>query len=301
MSSFLEWYSRHNTIIIQILFGLIGLFIVVQLFRLFFGAKESEDTGSNKSTSAVEEKLNKIIENQSKTFGPLSGSAGSSGLSTTKTDFSQSDNSSSVATDGITGGAGTASGQSQNIQSAAAQAQSAEIEKLRLEITQLQTSIQEKDQIISQTAVQQTAQQSLSPQNTDSLNTVQQATAVRGDTDSAALISQYKKEIEDLKNKLSDFDVIAADIAELPRLREEVKRYQGQLGAVPTAAPAKASSTASEVGSSELESGALDSVLADISEGLGVASETAAETALVQEPVTDQEKELINEFEKNKG
>lgn len=262
MGSFLEWYSSHNTTIIQILFGVIGLFILIQLFKIFFGEKETE--GKATTSSSVEEKLNKIIENQSKTFAPLAPQV--SGSSNTTSEATAEPSASTITDGGL-----------KTSNEEAAQAQSVEIENLRNEVVQLQQTVQEKEQIISQTAAQQN-------------------TAARGDTDSAALISQYKKEIEDLKNKLSDFDVIAADIAELPRLREEVKRYQEQQGATTTVAtPENTSST------SALESGALDSVLADISEGLGVMADSSTEKNVSTEPITDQEKALINEFEKNKG
>ena len=347
MSSFLQWYSQNNTMIIQILFGVTGVFICVQVFRLFFSAKNADDSGygssstSGAASGSVEEKLNKIIENQNKNFSAsatkqpgevtpqlvsesetLSAAATVAAASHTQAINSQTATAASVVT-----GSGasvsveqTAPSSKNNTANTSVDAASTpvtgtpaappestaetssaghtwsahaiEIEKLKNEITQLQKTVQEKEEMISQGGNQQKKSGS-------------------GDTDSAALISQYKKEIEDLKSKLSDFDVIAADIAELPRLRDELRRYQQQVSAV----------TEDSTSTPTLDGGALDSVLADISQGLVEATENATESvtensadsatedvkesantsALASEPVKEQEKELIKEFEKNKG
>jgi DNA repair exonuclease SbcCD ATPase subunit len=94
---------------------------------------------------------------------------------------------------------------------------SAEIfEKMQAEIFNLKQALKEKE---SQPAAQP---------STDTAAAAATATA------SAAPLSSketedYRQQIEDLKKRLSDYEVIAEDIADLQKLREENKKLQEQL------------------------------------------------------------------------
>lgn len=103
--------------------------------------------------------------------------------------------------------------------------------------------------------------QQIADQNTISNNNATLSSTVAVDE------SEYKKQIEDLKNRLSDYEVIAEDIADLYQLREENQKLVMQI-----------KNQKSSVLNENQDSAQVENTI-----------------------VTDQEKNLIEQFEKIKG
>jgi hypothetical protein len=69
MSHLLEWYTKHNSSIIQSLAVVIGVLLCAFIFKLFFGSKKSAASGAdftNSSAENIEKKINQILESQNK-------------------------------------------------------------------------------------------------------------------------------------------------------------------------------------------------------------------------------------------
>ncbi len=238
MSQILLWYSKYNSNIIQLLFILIGVLLVVFIFRLFFSAKttaaaENSETQLMSATENIENKINQILQSQSQKNMILGSAAGTS-------------------------------------------EDSAEIfEKMQAEIFNLKQTLKEKENEIAQ---KQTVA------NVAGLGATSGAvgTAMTSQT-SVTEIDGYKLQIEDLKNRLSDYEVIAEDIADLHKLREENQKLVAQLGAKSTEnQQAQQQTTLPDV------AGLLESLTDDF-----VVAEKAE--------VSAEEKDLIEQFQKAKG
>ncbi len=83
MSQILLWYSKYNSNIIQLLFILIGVLLVVFIFRLFFSAKttaaaENSETQLMSATENIENKINQILQSQSQKNIILGSASGAS-------------------------------------------------------------------------------------------------------------------------------------------------------------------------------------------------------------------------------
>lgn len=115
--------------------------------------------------------------------------------------------------------------------------------------------------------------------------------------------TEYLKQIEDLRNRLSDYEVIAEDIADLQSLREENQKLQAQLGNLGGAVPAAVTVTTAPVAEPSIAEPAespatqqsasdLDDLLQNITQDLTVSENAQA---------TDEDKDLIQQFEKSKG
>jgi len=191
-----------------------------------------------------------------------------------------------------------------------AEASPEQIEQLQTEIFNLRQTLKEKEQVAEEASL----------------------TASKNGGSGVGSSTEYMKQIEDLKNRLSDYEVIAEDIADLQSLREENQKLQAQLqglgskAGTPTVATQKsvseplsetpaldvfssspvqestetktedvAAESLSEAvvaGSNSPSSADLDNLLQDLSQDLKV-SEVAG--------LTDEDKALIQQFEKSKG
>lgn len=96
--------------------------------------------------------------------------------------------------------------------------------------------------------------------------------------------TEYIKQIEDLKNRLSDYEVIADDIADLKKIRDENKMLQAQLASLGISVPIP-DSTAEDKDASQ-------NIIPDLTDDQNVVENTE---------VTEQDKELIEQFAKQKG
>jgi DNA repair exonuclease SbcCD ATPase subunit len=112
-------------------------------------------------------------------------------------------------------------------------------------------------------------------------------------------VDEYLKQIEDLKNRLSDYEVIAEDIADLHKLREENQKLLAQVNSqsadvpapVLNAVPAEEKVEA-KVEAAQIQQPEMDQLLKDLSADLnGIETSEASE----------QDKDLIRQFEKSKG
>lgn len=245
MGQLLIWYSANNSIVIQSLSVLIGLLLCFFIFRLFFssrqtGAHSGSESDSGLGVQALENKINQIIESQSKVI--------------------------------MTAKSGSTEGSAD------------QIDQLQTEIFNLRQTIKEKESVVS-AAESVGANGSVSSEGQGS--------------------TEYLKQIEDLRNRLSDYEVIAEDIADLQSLREENQKLQAQLGSLGGAAPVAATVAAeptpevkpsiaepTESPSTQQSASDLDDLLQNITQDLTVSENAQA---------TDEDKDLIQQFEKSKG
>lgn len=204
MEKFLNWYSEHNTGIIQFLIILISLVIAYLVYRLFFGAstavQSSSETvslssASNQKIDVLDKKMSFLIENMSKDPVPTS-------LSTaTKTDTVNSNtdqfdlqNSLTFLTDLLK--------QKEN-----------EIEKLKQSLSQERTTHLTDAKFNSESQPATTVQPT-------------QTVAVSDSDQNQELQSR----ISDLESKLQEYEIISEDIAELQTLKLENEKLKEQLG-----------------------------------------------------------------------
>lgn len=246
MSHLLEWYTNHNSSIIQSLAVVIGVLLCAFIFKLFFGSKKSassETEFANSNSENIENKINQILEAQNK---KLSSSA------------NKNEDGSLVSSD-----------------------PEAVIDKLQSEIFNLKQTLKEKESAVSVQATLASAQKLATGQDVSESE--------------KADVTEYLKQIDDLKNRLSDYEVIAEDIADLHKLREENQKLLAQISSQPNAAVEVVLMDAKAELKTETETSIqpdMDQLLKDLS-----ADFNAIETS----EAAEQDKELIRQFEKSKG
>jgi len=268
MGKFLDWYSAHNTIIIQSLAVLIAILIVFFIFRLFF-AKQNSDLEHHGQTGqisydALDEKLNKLLEQHAQT----------------KT----------VTVSQVEGGELTAQ-------------QIAEMDQLKTEIVGLKESLTKKEsELLS--AKEQAAVGSTSGDQLNDLNNK---------------LTDYEKQIAKLNSRLSEYEIIAEDIADLQKYKSENDQLKKQVAEAsqtkvepqqepqqtePQAAKVESpvdakepESSASETASSNLQQDDIDKLLNNFS-GDAPAQKEESQKASTDEVSAD-EIESLDDFEKN--
>ena len=207
MAIFLDWFALHNTLVIQSLAAIVALLIIFLIFRLFFVPNEEAEAAKNVTYAAVEEKLNKLLEQQASmkmsvaaaTEAPLGDALGADAMAALSGDPA------AVAAAAAGAGATAASGE-----------QAAELSRLRAEISTLKDSVKRKEVEIIDAKEQ--AQKSINTAEADAkLNTL------------SGKVSDYETEIEALKNRLSDYEIIAEDIADLQAFKKENAELKNQL------------------------------------------------------------------------
>lgn len=293
MSDFLNWYASHNTLIIQGLAALIALLIIIFIFRLFFTNEVSEISGHSVTYDQLENKLNKLLEQQSLMKASLSNvtakkenidslDADVLGVLSGDPDIEAASRAALNKRAGIETALVAAAGDSTSASTTVASAdQQAELEKLRSEITILKDSLQKKETEVI--AAKEQAQQSA--------NTSQQDVKL-GDLDGK--IADYEKQIEALKQRLSDYEIIAEDIADLQRYKKENLELKGQIPTAPSeSAPAESAPT-------EATSVAVAAPVENALPETSVAEElNTPEGKEVSKDVSQEDKVLLDEFEKN--
>lgn len=271
MAIFLDWFASHNTLVIQSLAAVVALLIVFLIFRLLFAAEATADgvSAKNVTYAQLEEKLNKLLEQQSQmkvsinaaTDGaPMGEVLGADALAALSGDPA------TAAADGATPpAAGAASGE-----------QAAELSRLRAEISTLKDSLKRKENEIIDAKDQ--AQKSV--------NTAQQDAKLN---DLSGKISEYETEIGALKNRLSDYEIIAEDIADLQQYKKENIDLRNQLAKAPTPAEAAPAPVAAPVEAVE-EKSELDDLLPETEEVAAAPAETVeepVEEAIAETPVEE--------------
>ena len=205
MAIFLDWFALHNTLVIQSLAAIVALLIIFLIFRLFFVPNEEAEAAKNVTYAAVEEKLNKLLEQQANmkvsvaaaTEAPLGDALGADAMAALSGD--------PAAVAAAAAGATAASGE-----------QAAELSRLRAEISTLKDSVKRKEVEILDAKEQ--AQKSINTAEADAkLNTL------------SGKVTDYETEIEALKNRLSDYEIIAEEIADLQAFKKENAELKKQL------------------------------------------------------------------------
>lgn len=243
MAIFLDWFASHNTLVIQSLAAIVALLIIFLIFRLFFVPNEEAEAAKNVTYAAVEEKLNKLLEQQANmkisvtaaTEAPLGDALGADAMAALSGDPA------AVAADAAAAATGGE--------------QAAELSRLRAEITMLKDSVKRKEVEIIDAKEQ--AQKSINTADADAkLNTL------------SSKVTDYENEIEALKNRLSDYEIIAEDIADLQAFKKENAELKSQL--------ANQASVETKV-EAKMESGKVDSEPASDAAAAPAAEELAAE------------------------
>lgn len=280
MAIFLDWFASHNTLVIQSLAAVVALLIVVLIFRLLFANQEAavEDLSKKVTYAQLEEKLNKLLEQQAQM--KVSVSAATEGVA--KGEVLGDDAMAALSGDPAIAAAVA-------VDEAAVTEQIAELNRLRAEITTLKDSLKSKEVEIT-TAKEQAVQ---------SANTDQQDAKL---ADLGTKITDYETQIETLKNRLSDYEIIAEDIADLQHYKKENQELKNQLAnqqsatasAAPiVAAPAEVTAAIEELKIEEpvVATDELDALISeDVSEAPIVPDDIllAANDALSDEPVAEE-------------
>jgi chromosome segregation ATPase len=185
-----------------------------------------------------------------------------------------------------------------------------ELEKQRTEVYNLRQTLKEKESELE--AVKKDFGASGSANNdAKKLDYEKHKSEVILSTSDESLV--FQKEISELKRRLSDYEIIAEDISDMQKLKEENEKLRQQLGA-----GAGATENSPATGSDEMNMQDVANLVASVSEGLAK-SENGAEvepevvpsneddqrqTLTVEtetlEPVSDVDKTLMEKFEKQK-
>ena len=219
MAIFLDWFASHNTLVIQSLAAVVALLIVFLIFRLLFAAEASADgvSAKNVTYAQLEEKLNKLLEQQSQMKVSINAATDDAGMG----DVLGEEALAALSGDPATAAAAATAGATAAPATAAATGeQAAELSRLRAEISTLKDSLKRKESEIIDAKEQ--AQKSV--------NTAQQDAKLN---DLSGKITDYETEIDALKNRLSDYEIIAEDIADLQQYKKENIDLRNQLAKQP--------------------------------------------------------------------
>lgn len=210
MAAFLDWFASHNTLVIQSLAAIVAMLIVALIFRLLFANQEAtaESAVKNVTYAQLEEKLNKLLEQQSH----MKVSVAAVTTSPEET----------LSVDALAALAGDSADAANVAVATTPSEQLAELNRLKAEITSLKDSLNKKEAEIN-SAKEQAAQSANTPQQGADLANLN------------GKITDYEQEIEALKNRLSDYEIIAEDIADLQRYKKENQDLKNQLANQPQA------------------------------------------------------------------
>ncbi|AZZ37391.1 hypothetical protein CIK05_11505 [Bdellovibrio sp. qaytius] len=285
MAIFLDWFASHNTLVIQSLAGIVALLIVFLIFRLLFTSNDADSASAKNVTYAqLEEKLNKLLEQQAQmkfsvaavTDAPTGDILGADALAALS-----GDPAAAAAVAATAAAAGAATGE-----------QAAELSRLRAEITTLKDSVKRKEVEILD--AKETAQKSINTAQADAkLN------------DLSGKMTDYEKEIEALKGRLSDYEIIAEDIADLQQFKKENQELKNQLANMPTQTLTVESAEISEKAPTPAPAAVVkaepivevEPTAEDLLAELDAADATAA-AAVVEAAVTEEPEEVIEEPKK---
>lgn len=183
MNEMISWVAQHNTLVIQVAFSIVLLLILIYVYRLFFVSSGSS-SGSIESSAELGElnqKLSQLLEQQK-----------SSGIQViekvvpAETTPSPT-NETAVAPEAAAEGA-------------------SEVEQLKAENTKLKAQLNESEKKVFELTPIAGPEDSLK-ETTPQVDPAQ--------------VTELNKKIDELQSRLSEYDVIADDIAELSQLRAE--------------------------------------------------------------------------------
>lgn len=269
MAIFLDWFASHNTLVIQSLAAVVALLIVFLIFRLLFATEAAADgvSAKNVTYAQLEEKLNKLLEQQSQMKVSINAATDGAGMGEVLGEEALAALSGdpaaamAAATDGAT--AAPAAG-------AVSAEQAAELSRLRAEISTLKDSVKRKENEIIDAKDQ--AQKSI--------NTSEQDAKLN---DLNGKITDYETEIDALKSRLSDYEIIAEDIADLQQYKKENIDLKNQLAKQSTqTAPVAAVEVAEE------EKSDLDNLLPEATEEVAAVPAEVPEEPVEEQPAEEQ-------------
>lgn len=235
MEKFLDFWTEHNRLIIELIFGFVFVFILYLIYRQFFvhhSLSEQNSQGStqvNINTAEIEEKLQKILEGQLTFKGEIQ-----------SIEHKKNQGSAAIV---------NTLGSNPN--------QDAEIDKLKKENADLKNTLLQKE-----TKIAELNQASESATNQKGSSSVQPSAAV----ENPGKVTELETKVKELEGRLQEYEIISEDIADLSFYKEENARLTKELeslkagGALPAAVekevasegsvastPAEATSMAEEV------------------------------------------------------
>lgn len=179
-----------------------------------------------------------------------------------------------------------------------------EIENLKSEIEKLKNQITDSEKLVSDLNEKVSMAQS-APAQTESENTNSGVSAAAGNGD-PDMVASLNNQIEQLQNRLAEYEIIAEDISEISQLRHEnaelKKKLEASSSSVAEAAPSALEETPVEevpIEEAQLEEVVVvDEPMAPETPANKAERESAESIKLVSDKeVTGAEKELINQFE----
>lgn len=207
MNEMISWLAQHNTLVIQVAFSIVLLLILIYVYRLFFvgSGTSSNSIESSAELGELNQKLSQLLEQQK-----------SSGIQVIEKVVSTPAPAPIPATEAVA--------TTTPVESAS------EVEQLKAENIKLKAQLNESEKKVFE------------------------LTPIAGPEDSLkeatpqvdpAQVTELNKKIDELQSRLSEYDVIADDIAELSQLRAENAELKKNL-------PAEAQPVAATTESNEL-------------------------------------------------
>lgn len=195
MEKTLHFIAYYNSQIIQVGFGIVFLLIVVYVYRLFFMPHVAElSSNENLNIEIIEKKLNIIIDQQKHKIQ-------------TVTETIPSEKSSEEG------------------------ASPEEVDKLKAEIYNLHQQLKEAEKKSSEVS-SSAASSSASTEDPRQKETTQDSAGNLAQDSATANSVQLEAKISDLQVRLSEYEIIADDIAELSQLRLDNAKLIQELAAV---------------------------------------------------------------------
>lgn len=196
LENFLEFWTQNNRIIIELTFGFVFLMILFLIYRQFFSHHPEGDgshsaTGVNINTSEIQEKLQKIMENQLSFKGQIGGFEGYK-----PTAGSEAPAASSASATGQSGA-------------------SVDLAPFTKEIDDLKQLLKAKDSKIEELS---------------KIGNSLAAQVGNGTVAAAADTTALDAKIKELEGRLQEYEIISEDIADLSFYKEENSRLQKELG-----------------------------------------------------------------------
>lgn len=183
MNEIINWITSHNALMIQSVFSIVMVLVVVYVYRIYFVSSGSNE--ASEDIEALNKKITQLIQQQAGSTKAISGDTGSN---------------SSGASEKSDG-----------------QIESNETSELKNEIIKLKEQLNEAEKKIFE----------LAPTNGSANNSVNSAAlantagAAEALAASSSQVKELTEKVQQLEARLSEYDIIADDIAELSQLRAD--------------------------------------------------------------------------------
>jgi regulator of replication initiation timing len=267
MNEIMNWVTHYNALIIQIGFTIVLLLIIVYVYRIFFSASrnqsDSDSIGGSAELTEVNKKLNQLLQQQP--------------LKSQKNEATDSSSSVSSASD-VTGSSSSSNA-----------ALSEEVDRLKSEVFKLREQLNESEKKVFELTPTETAAATKTTSTEEAFG-VSGAAAAGAADNSAAKITELNAKIEQLQARLSEYDIIADDIAELSQLRAENAELKKMASGSPTLEAPAVELVEPVTAETEVKHENLNAIF----------EEAAEDEVVISDPsVPEAEKDLMNDFEKS--